>query len=76
MAKITGTLHEDQYTFFYFRMRTVSGKCRGNQTHFIFNNFFFLPKMVLFMRLMWKNMVQPDRPQMTTQNGARALHAG
>jgi hypothetical protein len=25
---------------------------------------------------MWKNMVEPDRPQMTIQNDACALHAG
>jgi hypothetical protein len=25
---------------------------------------------------MWKNMVQPDRPQMTKKYGACALHAG
>ena len=46
---MTGTLHEDQYTFliiscsFLLRMRNVSEKsCRENQnTHFMFNNFFF-----------------------------------
>ena len=25
---------------------------------------------------MWKNLVEPDSPRMTIQNGARALHAG
>ena len=48
MARITGTLLEDQYTSFIishsilFRMRNVSSKfCRENQnTHFISKNFF------------------------------------
>jgi hypothetical protein len=47
--KNNGTLHEDLRTFmiiyrsFLLRMRNVSGKiCRENQnTHFMFNNFFF-----------------------------------
>jgi hypothetical protein len=60
--KKTGTLHTDHYTFFIiapsnlFRMKNVSDKsCRGNQnTHFVFNNFFFFSsffsKIVKFMR--------------------------
>jgi hypothetical protein len=48
-ARITGTLHEDQYTIMIItrsvllRMRKISNKiCRENQhTHFVFNNFFF-----------------------------------
>jgi len=56
MTRITGTLHEYEYTFliisrsFLLRMRNVSDKsCRENQnTHFIPNN--FLPKIVPFMR--------------------------
>jgi len=54
-TRITGTLHEYQYTFFIasrsvlLRMKNVSDKnCRGNQnTHFIFSN--FLSKIVPFM---------------------------
>ena len=46
---MAGTLHEDQCTFFIIscsvlrRMKNVSDKrCRENQnTHFMFNNFFF-----------------------------------
>jgi hypothetical protein len=49
LTRITGTLHEDQYTFLIvshsvlLRMRNVSDKiCRENQnTHFVFNNFLF-----------------------------------
>ena len=50
LTRITGTLHEDQYTFsiishsVVLRMRNVSDKgCRENQNkHFVFNKFFFL----------------------------------
>jgi hypothetical protein len=48
-TRITGTLHEDQYTFFItswsfpLRMRNVSNKSRreNQNTHFVFCNFFF-----------------------------------
>jgi hypothetical protein len=60
------TLHKDQCRFFtishslLLRMRNVSGKpCR----EFIFNNFFFKNRTVYEIK--WKNIVQPDRPQMT-----------
>jgi hypothetical protein len=49
-------------------MRNVSDKnCRKNQdTHFMFNTIiFFTPKNRATYDMMWKNMVQPDRPQMT-----------
>ena len=66
-----GTLHEDQYTLliiccsFLLRMRNVSGKTgRANQnTHFVFSNFFFYNCAVY--EIMWKNVVEPGRPQMT-----------
>jgi hypothetical protein len=46
-------------------MRNVSGKsCRENQNTFTFNNFFF-PENRAVYEIMWKSMVQPDRPQMT-----------
>jgi hypothetical protein len=32
------------------------------KTHFMFNNFF--PENRAVYEIMWKNMVQPDRPQM------------
>jgi len=72
MTRITGTLHEDQCTFFItsrsflLKMRNVSDKsCRENQnTHFVFSNFFFNRTVY---ETMWKNMVQPDRPQMTVR---------
>jgi len=57
LKRITGTSHEDQCKFLItsrlilLRIRNVSDKiCRENQdTHFVFNNFFF-PKILLFMR--------------------------
>jgi hypothetical protein len=35
-----------------------------DKTHFMSNNF-FPPKNRAVYEIMWKNMVQPDRPQMT-----------
>jgi len=66
-----GTLHDDQCTFLIIsrsillRMRNVSDEsCRGNpDTHFVFNNFFFLNRP--FCEIVWKNIVQPGRPHMT-----------
>jgi len=34
------------------------------------------PESRAVYEVMWKNMVEPDRPQMTLQYGACALHAG
>jgi hypothetical protein len=64
-------LQEDQYTFMitsrsiHLLMRTVVDKiCRENQnTHFMFNNFFFGNRAVY--EIMWKNIGEPDRPPMT-----------
>jgi hypothetical protein len=72
LIRIARTLHEDQYKFlvmsgtFLLRMRNVSDKsCRENQnTHFIFNNFFFLENSPVYVTI-WENIVEPDRPQMT-----------
>jgi hypothetical protein len=46
-------------------MRHISDKsCTENQNaHFTFNNFFFLKCAV--NEIMWKNIVQPDRPKTT-----------
>jgi len=46
-------------------MRKVSDKhCGENQnTHCMNNNFF--PKNCAIYEMMWKNMVEPERPQMT-----------
>jgi hypothetical protein len=48
-------------------VRNISEKyCRENQNaHFIFNNF-FPPENGAEYDTVWKNMVEPDRPQVTT----------
>ena len=55
-------------------MRKFSDKiCRENQnTYFMFNNFM---ENRAFCEIMWKNIVEPDRPQMTWY-GACVLHVG
>ena len=62
-------LNEEQYTFliisrsFLLKMRNVSAEVlKKTKTHFIFSNFFFLNRAIY--EIMWKNTVQPDRPQM------------
>jgi hypothetical protein len=55
----------------YFRQNLQSKL----NTHFIFNKI-FSPENRAVYEIMWKNMVQPDRPQMTIQYGACALYAG
>ena len=72
---MTGTLHEDQYAYLIIscsvllRMKNVSDlSCRENQnTHFMFNNFFFfsLFKNRAIYEIMWKNVIQWGRLQMT-----------
>ena len=48
------------------RMKYVSNKtCRENQnTNFVFNNFFFFENRAVY-EIMWKNVVETDKPQMT-----------
>jgi hypothetical protein len=48
---------------------TLDKRCTENQsTHFIFNNFF--PKNLAVCKIVWKNMVQLDRRNVTTKCGA------
>jgi hypothetical protein len=71
LTRITGTLHEDQYTFLIIRRsvllrtRNVSDKiCRKNcNTHFVLKFFFFENHAVY--EIMWENRVESDRPQIT-----------
>jgi len=65
---MTGTLHEDRYTFFISRsflliLRKVSDKDykENRSTRLIFKNLFFFENF----EIMWKNMEQPDRPKTT-----------
>jgi hypothetical protein len=73
-TRIKGTLHEHQYIYliislsFLLRMRNVSDKlCRENQNTYIrilySINVFFKYRAVY--EIMWKNVVEPDRPQIT-----------
>jgi hypothetical protein len=70
---MAGTLHEDVCTFMIMcrsvllRMRNVSDKSRieNQNTHFVSSNFFFLLENHAVCEIKWKNIVQPDRPQMT-----------
>jgi hypothetical protein len=57
------------------RMRNILDKSYREiqNTRFIFSDFF--PKIVPFMTVS-KNMVEPERPKMSSQYGAYALHAG
>ena len=66
---MTGTLHEDVCAFVcrsvLLRMTDVSNKsCNENQNAFYLFICFSFWK-VLPCVIMWKNMVEPDRPQMT-----------
>ena len=70
LTRITGTLHEDQFTFFIIfhsflrRMRNVSDKyCRESQnTHFMLNNF---SENSAVYEIMLKSFVDPDRQRIT-----------
>jgi hypothetical protein len=59
------------------RMRNVSDKnCTENQKHIAcLITFFFFVNHVIY-KMTWKNMGQPDGPQMTIQNSAFELHPG
>jgi hypothetical protein len=64
-------MQTDIYTFliksrsFLLRMRNVSDEsCRENQnTHFVFSDFFYENRGVY--EIMWNNLVERGRPQMT-----------
>jgi hypothetical protein len=50
--------------------------CSENQnTHFMFSNFHFSENYSVY-GIVSKNVVEPDRTQMTSQYGAYVLHAG
>jgi hypothetical protein len=68
---MTGTLHEDQYTFmiisrsFLLGMRNVSDKSRreNQNTYFVFSNFFFENRALC--EIMWRNILRRGRPHKT-----------
>ena len=67
-----GTLHEDQYAFLIISRPVLLGmKCvsfksyRENQnTQFVFNNFYSFENHAGY-EITWKNIIEPERPQMT-----------
>jgi len=71
-TSVTGTLHADQYTFFYhimlilLRMKNISKRCCREKTHFLCAVTFFLNSAVY--EIMCKNILEPDRPRMTIRN--------
>ena len=72
-TRITGTLHEDQFTVlimhhsFFLRMRSVWDKsCRENQnTNFVFSNFFFS---------LWENVEKYCRAGQATDDNMAYTH--
>jgi hypothetical protein len=70
LTRITSILHEDVCTFvkisrwILLTMTNVSDKlCRENQNKILCSK--TCSENRAFYEIMWKNMVQPDRPQMT-----------
>jgi hypothetical protein len=68
-TRITGTFHEDQYTFliisrsFLLRMRNVSDKsCREIKTHILCSIHFF---NLAVCEILWKNVIEPGRMHIT-----------
>jgi len=65
-----GTLHEDEYIFsittrsILVRMKNISDKIYRDDrdTHLMFRNFF---ENITTYEIMWKNIVEPGRPQIT-----------
>jgi hypothetical protein len=72
LIRITGILHKDQYSFltitnsFLLRIENISDKyCKENQnTYLILRNIFFFENCAVY-KTMFKNILQPDRSQMT-----------
>jgi hypothetical protein len=56
------------------RRKNVSDKsCKENQNTRSMISKFFSPENRAIYEIMWKNMVEPDTPQMTIQYGAIAI---
>jgi hypothetical protein len=68
---MTGTLHEDQYTFLIIshlillQMKNVSDKIVGEIKSCILCPVSFFFFNLAIYEIMWKNLIGPDRPQMT-----------
>jgi hypothetical protein len=82
-TKITGTLHEDIVTFLtkprwiQFRMGNALDQSRkeNQNTYFMVKYFFFFENRI-FYEIMSKNCVENEAPEMTSQYGSYAFHAG
>jgi len=81
LTRITGTSHEDQYTFFIISrsflliMRNVSDKsCRENQNTHFWVQFFFFKNPAVYEKMLKKKLY--SRASHRWQYGAPALHAG
>jgi len=69
MTRVTGILHEYVHTLMNISrsdllvMKNVSDKsCKENQnTHVVLSNFFY--ENCAVYEIMWKNVVEPDMPQ-------------
>jgi hypothetical protein len=55
-------------------MRLVSDErfSEKRNTNFMFNDFFF-PENLAVYKIMWKNIVEPGRPQMTVWRAAHCM---
>ena len=80
MIRITGIIHEDLCTFMLvsqeilLRIRNVSDRiCRDNQNILFMLNF---SENCAIHEIQGKNMVPPEKPQMTKQHNSCTLHAG
>jgi hypothetical protein len=79
--KNNGTLHEGlckcmiTSRWILLKMRNVSDKsCTELQNTQFMNDIFFFENRAVY-EILWKNMVQPDRPHVTILYRACALHA-
>ena len=74
LTRKIGTLHKDLCTFMIIFhsilpwMRNSSDKsCTENQNTHFWSTIFFSKNCAVYV-IIWKNMVEPDRPQMTIQH--------
>jgi hypothetical protein len=64
-----------RYNVLRIKKNVLDKRCTENEnTHFRFTT--FSPENRAVYEIMSKNMVEPERPQMTLQYGAYALNAG
>ena len=80
IEEIMCTLHEDRKFMIsrriLIRMRNVSDKmCREIQNTYLCSITFFSENRA-FYEILWKNMAESDRQQMTIHYDACALHGG